>query len=90
MKENKKKLSLLANLDNILSNNFINTKPYDYKFYSMKMLVINDVSYDVSEKVVQIILYLDELIIEIHGDSEHQSYTLPYNFVNNLHILLED
>ena len=91
MKESKKKFSLLANLDNIVSNNFVNTKVFIYDFYSINTLIINAIEYNVSGKFVKIILYLDELIIEIYNDDDIcQTFTLPYTLVDELYILLED
>ena len=43
MKEDSKKFSLLSNLNNILSNHYINNKVFKYKFYYMHALIINDI-----------------------------------------------
>ena len=90
MTENSKKLSLLTNLNNILYNNFVNTHVFIYNFYSMDTLIVNDVSYNVSDKNVKIVLYLDELLIEICGTEEYKNISLPYQMVNELYILLEE
>ena len=89
MKEDKKKFSLLTNLYNILFNNYVNNHVFEYEFRSMSTLVINDVDFDVSGTLVNIILYLDELIVEIHGETLN-TYSLPYNLIKEVCILLED
>lgn len=91
MKEERKKISLLTNLYDILFNNFVNNNIFDYKFYSMSNLILNGINFNVSGKIVRIILHLDELIIEIYySDSKYQSYTLPYNLIDDMYILLEE
>ena len=91
MKEERKKISLLTNLYDILFNNCVNTNIFDYKFYSISTLIVNGVNFHTSGKVVRIILHLDELIIEIYyTDNKYQSYSLPYNLVDEVCILLEE
>lgn len=89
MKEDRKKFSLLTNLYNILFNNYVNNHVFEYEFKSISTLIINDVTFDVSGTFVKIILYLDELIVEIHGETV-STYSLPYNLVKEVCILLED
>lgn len=86
MKEDRKKLSLLTNLYNILFNNFVNDNIFSYKFYHISTLIINGVEYDVSNKVVNITLYLDDLLIEVNN----KVYSLPYNLIKEVCIILED
>lgn len=91
MNEERKKISLLTNLYDILFNNFVNNNIFDYKFYSMSNLILNGINFNVSGKIICIILHLDELIIEIYySDSKYQSCTLPYNLINDIYILLEE
>ena len=97
MKEDRKKLSLLTNLYNILFNDFIfgtgnnkfcfvNDNIFSYKFYHMSTLIVNGAEYDVSNKVINITLYLDELLIEVNN----KVYSLPYNLIEEVYIILED
>ena len=92
MTEDSKKFSLLTNLNNILSNNYVNNRVFKYTFSSMHTLIINDVEYNVADCIVVIILYLDEFIVEIYTDKEtlNQSLSLPYNTIHEIYILLED
>ena len=91
MKEERKKISLLTNLYDILFNNFVNNNIFDYKFYSMSNLILNRIDFNVFGKIVCIILHLDELIVEIYySDSKYQTCTLPYNLINDIYILLEE
>lgn len=91
MKEDRKKFSLLTNLNNILSNNYVNNRVFKYEFSSMHTLIINKINYDVSDYIVTIILYLDEFIVELY-DKENlkKSLALPYNTITEIYILLED
>ncbi len=86
MKEDRKKLSLLTNLYNILFNDFVNDNIFSYKFYHMSTLIVNGAEYDVSNKVINITLYLDELLIEVNN----KVYSLPYNLIEEVYIILED
>lgn len=86
MKEDRKKLSLLTNLYNILFSNFVNDNILSYKFYHISTLIINGVEYDVSNKVVNMTLYLDDLLIEVNN----KVYSLPYNLIKEVCIILED
>lgn len=91
MNENNKKISLLNRLDKILSNDCVNADIYDYEFYTANELVINNVNIDIYGATVRIVLYLDELIIEVYQEDEKwQSYSIPYNFIDNFHIFLEE
>ncbi len=90
MTEKRKKISLLNNLDDILNNNFVNNQVFTYVFYTMKLLVINNITYDVSDKIVTIILYLDEIIIKIDDNDKPFSFTFPYIFIADIHIFLGD
>ena len=91
MTEDSKKFSLLTNLNNILSNNYVNNKVFKYEFSSMHTLIVNDINYDVADNLVVIILYLDEFIVEIYNkESLKQSFALPYNTIQEVYILLED
>lgn len=91
MKEEGKKISLLTNLYDILFNNYVNTNIFDYKFYSMLALIVNGVNFNISGKNVRIILHFDELIIEIYStNGEYQKCNLPYNLIDDIHILLEE
>lgn len=92
MREDSKKFSLLSNLNNILSNNYVNNKVFKYKFYNMNVLIINDVEYDVKNNVVVIILYLDDFILELYDNKNNlqRSLMLPYNTIKEVYILLED
>lgn len=92
MKEDSKKFSLLSNLNNILSNHYINNKVFKYKFYYMHALIINDIEYKINNDMVVITLYLDEFIVEIYDNKEklQKSLTLPYNAIEEVYILLED
>ena len=91
MGDNNKKISLLSHLDDILSNKCVNTEIYDYKFYKVKELIINYVDIDVYGAVVRIILHLDDFIVEIYRDDDkRESYSVPYIFINNFHIFLEE
>lgn len=90
MKEEKKRISLLTNLYDILFNGCISNNVFDYKFYSMSTLIINGTDFNVSGRVVRIILYLDELMIEVCTDEKCQNYGLPYSLIEDIHILLEE
>ena len=92
MKEDSKKFSLLSNLNNILSNHYINNKVFKYEFYYMHALIINNIEYKINNDMVVITLYLDEFIVEIYDNKEklQQSLTLPYNAIEEVYILLED
>lgn len=90
MTESRKKISLLTNLDNILGHNYVNNHVFTYNFDSMIMLCVNDVSYDVSDKHVKIVLYLDEMIIEMKNNFDCQTISLPYAIIEKVYILLED
>ena len=57
MKEERKKISLLTNLYDILFNNFVNNNIFDYKFYSMSNLILNGIDFNVSGKIVCIVLH---------------------------------
>lgn len=91
MKEDRKKISLLTNLSNIIDNHYVSPKVFNYKFYSMRTLILNHVGFDTHNKFVDITLYLDELVVVIYDDDKYcNTYTLPYNFVDEIYILLED
>ena len=91
MREDRKKFSLLTNLNNILVNNCVNNKVFKYDFSSMHTLIINNINYDVSDYIVTIILYLDEFIVELYNKEKLQkSLALPYNTIKEVYILLED
>lgn len=92
MKEEHKKFSFISELDSILHDNYINNKISKYTFNSICTIILNNVRYDVSkDEYVSIILHLDELIIEIYKENDlKSSYSLPYCFVNDIHIFLEE
>lgn len=91
MQEDDKKFSFLNHLDTILQNNFVNDEVVEYEFYSMNTLIVNHVTHDVKDNIVKIILYLDELLIEINEkDGKCHSYSLPYNFIDEIHIILKE
>lgn len=91
MSEIDKKLSLLSRLDSIIDDNYVNNDVYQYEFSTIQTVILNSVCIDTKEYNVRIILYLDELIIELLKDDKVQmSYALPYPFVDNLHLLEEE
>lgn len=91
MTEDSKKFSLLSNLNNILSNNYVNNRIFKYEFVSMHTFIINDISYDVKNCTVVITLYLDEFIVEYYDKKILKgSLALPYNAIQEIYILLED
>lgn len=91
MKELNKKLSFLSKLDNILEDNY-NNDVTKYIFDSVRQVVLNHVSHEISnDEYVVFILHLDELIFEVHQDDKlKNSYSLPYCFVDDVYILLEE
>lgn len=91
MGDNNKKISLLNHLDDILSNNCVNTNIYDYKFYTVNELIINYVNISTYGAIVRVILHLDDFMVEIYRDNiKVESYSVPYIFIENFHILLEE
>lgn len=91
MGDNSKKISLLNHLDDILSNNCVNTDVYDYEFHRVNELIINYVNINAYGAVVRVILHLDDFIVEIYrNDIKVESYSVPYIFIENFHILLEE
>ena len=91
MQETDKKLSLLSRLDTILQDDFVNNEVSEYEFCSMRTLIVNHVTHDVKGNIVNIILYLDELLIEISEENgKSHSYSLPYNFIDEIYIILGD
>lgn len=91
MGDNSKKISLLSHLDDILSNNYVNTDVYDYEFHRVNELIINYVNINAYGAVVRVILHLDDFIVEIYrNDIKVESYSVPYIFIENFHILLEE
>ena len=87
MNENRKKLSLLTRLDNIISNDCINDNVGVYRFSSITTLIINDVVHHVSHSVVIFTLYFDELCVEICNVNGRQHYNVPYNLIKDIYIL---
>ena len=53
MNEERKKISLLTNLYDILFNNFVNNNIFDYKFYSISNLILNGINFNVSSKLLE-------------------------------------
>ena len=53
MNEERKKISLLTNLYDILFNNFVNNNIFDYKFYSIFNLILNGINFNVSGKLLE-------------------------------------
>lgn len=91
MGDNSKKISLLGRLDEILSNNYVNTDVYEYEFSSIKELILNYVTIDVRDSIVKVTLHLDDFIIEVYKfEQKWESYSVPYEFIDNFHILLEE
>lgn len=91
MKEISKKLSFLDQLDNILYNNYVNNEVYEYTFNNMKTVILNNIQYDTSDYKVHIVLYLDELILELYKNGKVcKSYSLPYIFVEDIHLIEGD
>ena len=82
------KFSLLSQIDNIIENDCVNNDIYEYYFTDIKTIITNNVCHDTYGHVVHVILYLDELIVEIMNDDKVcYSYTLPYIFIDNFHLI---
>lgn len=89
MKENKKKLSLLTRLDDIVSDNCVNNKVSIYKFSSISMIIINDEVICIDNAFVKFTLQYDALMIEIYNDTIIREFW-SYKNIQNINILLGD
>ena len=91
MNETEKKISLLSELYSIIDNNCVNTTVSEYEFSSIHMLIINQVEYDINGYTLNIVLFLDELIVEIKDEGRSVfTFSLPYDFVDNFYIIGDD
>lgn len=92
MSEDSKKLSFLSKLDNILQDNYINNEVARYDFGAVDTVILNNVVHNISnDEHVSFVLHLDELIVEIYREgSLKNSYSLPYCFIDDIHIILEE
>lgn len=89
MSESNKKFALLSQLDNIIDNNGVNDNIYEYDFYDIDTIILNNVEQQIKDDCnVHITLHFDELIVEIYKDDKLcNSYSLPYMFFNSLHLI---
>lgn len=87
-----KKFSFLSKLDNILQDNYINDEVVRYDFGSVGTVILNNVVHNISsDEHASFILSLDELVVEIYKEGNlKNSYSLPYCFVDDIHIILEE
>ena len=92
MKEDRKKISLLTRIDDIISDNCVNNNIGIYKFFSIKSILINGNSFNVSNFIVEFVLHTKEVIIKVYNknNTNERCVLLPYDTIDSIHILLGD